>query len=340
MTLQARIEEYRLPLGRAHTDAHHSFTERRGLVLTLKDEQGKHGQGEAAPLPGYSPEALDQARDELRSALPRLAEDPPVDTAFEGVSPSVRFALETALLDLAARRAKQPLHALLRQRFALTAPLGRSPLALLIELLPGAEALRAARAAVSQGFGTLKLKVGRPGAFAQELQALELLRGELGASLRLRVDANRAFSTAEVKARLFALRAVSPELVEEPAPLSDWSGSGVPIALDESLRDPLVPPPRALKECGVRVLVLKPTVLGGLGACLGLSRAATEAGLGVVVSHALEGPVGRAALSELALSLGARDLAHGLGEPGRAFLEPHERPGLGIPRFHASEKAP
>src|SRR5439155_7333732 len=97
---------------------------RRGLLLRLVDGAGCVGQGEASPLPGYSPDSLGGCRAALLrvAAWPR----PPLDAerplepqlrarldAIDPALPAARFALETALLDLAAQARGAPLWALI-----------------------------------------------------------------------------------------------------------------------------------------------------------------------------------------------------------------------------------
>src|SRR5690606_7471447 len=50
--------------------ARHTWRERRVLRLTLSDGAGHVGVGDAAPLPGFSPETLDAVRSDLET-LPR-----------------------------------------------------------------------------------------------------------------------------------------------------------------------------------------------------------------------------------------------------------------------------
>ena len=83
-------------------------TERAGLVLEVRTADGLVGRGEASPLPGMSPETLDEARAELAAFVARgrfaLANEQTVFTLADTVaSPAARFAVETALLDALAQ---------------------------------------------------------------------------------------------------------------------------------------------------------------------------------------------------------------------------------------------
>lgn len=99
--------------------------------------------------------------------------------------------------------------------------------------------------------------------------------------------------------------------------------SPVPLAADESLRDAEVAK-RLLDAPAVSVIVLKPTLLGGIDRCLDLGLRATRSGQRCVVTHGFEGPVGHGAACELALGLApfdrggteSRPLAQGLDRQG------------------------
>lgn len=293
-----------------------SWNERASLLVRLGSASGVEGVGEAAPLPGYSPETLE----DCERALAALAAEPLLALADESVPerlgqaaralvpehlPAARFALETALLDRAARGAGEPLWRLLAAR----TPEGPGPAAVrLCALLPSddpAAALARARELVAREVGVFKLKIGPDRLGAAQAATLAALRGEHGRRIELRVDANRTLGDSwRDTARQLA--AYEVELLEEPiaAPPEQLAGSPCPLALDESLQGL---DPGGLERClatsGARAVVLKPTTLGGLGACVQLAAAARARGCDVIVSHTLEGPIGWAACAHLALAL-------------------------------------
>lgn len=316
------LETVRGPLARPAANARARWTDRGGVLLVLASEDGHLGQGEASPLPGLSPETLDEAWRalagyagrafpiEIDLCLPVLPQVASLLRRLPIDPPSARFAVETALLDLAGQRSGVPVSTLLRGAWP-TVPI---PLARLVDDEDPEAVEEGARAALADGFATLKLKVGRPWRFEAETEALRRVRAATGERLALRLDANGAWSRAEAVARLAALSPFRPEFVEQPVPADQLPGfreSAVPLAADETLalEDGMA---RLRAEGGASVVVLKPTVLGGLLRCRALAAEASEAGLEVVVSHALEGPVALAAAAELALSLDPAPRACGL----------------------------
>jgi len=172
------------------------------------------------------------------------------------------------------------------------------------------------------GCTTAKVKVAEPGTpLADDLARVEAVHDALGASGRLRVDANGAWSVDRAVAAIKELdrAAGGLEYVEQPCATVEELAAvrrrvGVPIAADESIRradDPYRV--RDLEAADVAVLKVQP--LGGVRACL---RIAEDVGLPVVVSSALETSVGLAAGVALAAALPTLDHACGLAT--RALL--------------------
>lgn len=285
------------------TGAARGRTERAAVVLEVRTADGHVGRGEAAPLPGMSPDTLDDARDTLAALAARapfeVDPDPGAIAALaarHAFAPSARFAIETALLDAVAAARGVPLHALL-----VTPPPG-APLLGLVPCTTVVDDPEAARRAVAAGASHLKIKVGPAGDLERVIAIHHAAPGAL-----LRVDANRAWPRERTRALLHALAELPVDYVEEPCPdacalLAD--PLPCPIALDESLVT-LAPADlaAALAAPGLAALVLKPTLLGGLAACLELASLARAAGKHAIVTHTLEGAIGRDACTELALAI-------------------------------------
>ncbi|HET7545100.1 MAG TPA: o-succinylbenzoate synthase [Polyangiaceae bacterium] len=334
-------------LSRPARNARAHWSERASCIVTLKSDDGGRGQGEASPLPGFSPDQLLDceralAALDLRGIPARLGPGQDLKSELCRASvripptlPAARAALEGALLDLWARAAGVPAWALLRP--APPKPAAR-PVAALLSGEPE-QALEQALAARARGIATFKFKIGRAGALERELSAVHALRAALGPAARLRLDGNQALSLAEASHYLPHFAQCELEFIEEPcAPheLDRLRALGLPLALDESLAS------GALPQRGDRALILKPTLVGGVGACLELWEAAHAVGAEVIVSHAFEGPLGLGLSAALALSIGSESLAQGLDPEGaqldplnlpyyaQATIAPWPEPGFGI----------
>lgn len=336
---------------------------REAILFTLIDEEGRRGQGEASPLPGFSrellaaaPSALDAARwdrlppDAAPAQLPSALGD---WLAAVGLEPapftpaSALFAAETALLDLLGQRAGLPVHRLLRGG----APARPVPLCSLIWARDPATIADEARRAVARGVHCLKWKIAHPDDLGRERPLLDALRAAAGPSMHLRFDANGAWTLDEARAALATLANYNPEYVEQPVPphlFDALDAAAAPIAADESLLDDGGPEAViARRRC--RALVLKPMALGGFTRCREVAERARAQGMAVAFTHLFDGPVGLAAAAELALSLDPPPLACGLDlHPGLAAWPPAEvrqiagahvapldAPGLGLPAIEA-----
>lgn len=321
------------PVGNAHTQ----WSARRSVLVTLEDEGGRKGRGEAAPLPGLSRESID----DVLAALDLLgASFEPTEIDVRVLPPSLRFAIESALLDL--RSADRPAYAaLLADEACLTRVPERLELQVLLDDLDSA--LPRAREQHARGARTFKVKIGREGRASDEAELLEALRA-LGRDVVIRADANGSIGDVDVLAP--ALSRARVEYVEDPGPLEGPRWVGVPMALDANVAaDPYDAIARA-RSLGASFLVLKPTLLGGLEDTLALAARARARGLKVVLSHALEGPVGLAAIAHLALAAsasshralwGAQGLAPWVG-CDRFVVEGGDEEPLSLPYYLAASR--
>jgi o-succinylbenzoate synthase len=295
----------------AGTGAARGRSERIAVLVEVRGDRGAIGLGEAAPLPGMSPDTLADAEQAI-AAFARLAGAELADreaarllVAATTAPPAARCALETALFDALAREHGISLAALLRAPgrgpgTSARPPVGvmpRVPLAAVVD-----DPDQACRAYAS-GIRCFKIKLGAD-------DPLDRVHGIAAATpgAALRIDANRSWPVAEVTDRLAALAVLPVEYVEEPCRDAHRLLAGplpCKLALDESLvelsADELA---AALRSPALAAVILKPTLLGGLSACLELAAQARGCGVAAIVSHTLEGPIGTAACAELALALG------------------------------------
>ncbi|MFN7965440.1 MAG: enolase C-terminal domain-like protein [Acidobacteriota bacterium] len=302
------------------TTSRTKHAQRSGLFVWLRDSRGRRGWGEAAPLVGHSLEHEADARAALQRVLrvPLLDIDPldALDSitnwlsALEPLPPSARFALETALLDLVAQTRAIPIHRVLRADRPAPVPLAG--------LLAGdnEDALESqAQALHDSGILTWKIKLGSEGLDLAQRTVLTRWRRHLADRLVLRADANGSLLPHLVPPVCEQLAEWRCEYLEQPLPVGMLeripSPLPLPIAADEELRD-ADGIEQALRHPSIRVLVIKPAMLGGLIPALALASRAREVGKQVVITHMLEAEVAFAAACELALALDPAPLACGL----------------------------
>ena len=136
--IERRLLRYHSPIPTAHGPVGDRWT----VLLALEDENGHTGLGEAAPLAGFTPDTVDDAE----AALYRWASDDRNGDLPDG-SPTARAAVDSALLDLAARVAGTSVHRLL----APDSPDRVAVAALATGATPDDVAASAAEAATSSG---------------------------------------------------------------------------------------------------------------------------------------------------------------------------------------------
>jgi len=243
------------------------------LVVTLRDEQGHRGRGEAAGV-DYAGETIGTMRKQVAAAEPALRAG--VTRAhLQELLPAggARNALDCALWDLEAKASGVSVWS----RLGLEPP---QPVTTCLTLgIDTPEAMgRAARAV--RGMPILKVKVNAE-------QHIEAVRGvhEASPQASILVDANQAWSIGLLNDLAPKLGALGVVLIEQPLPasaaaeLTGYRGP-IPLAADESCAD------RAsldsLSETYDYVNI-KLDKTGGLTEALMLASAARAAGYGIMV---------------------------------------------------------
>jgi L-alanine-DL-glutamate epimerase-like enolase superfamily enzyme len=180
------------------------------------------------------------------------------------------------------------------------------------------DAVAQARAAVAAGFGTVKLKIGTEMSTGELRRRVSAVREAIGPNVKLRLDANGAWSPAYAPDWIGAVAEFDLEFVEQPIPASTGAGalaevraaSGVRVGADESLSS--VEAARELLDAkAVDVLVLKPSRVGGWPVALDIIELARTARVPVVLSTLFETGAGISVALALAATL-PEGPAHGL----------------------------
>lgn len=316
------VDLLEIPFRRPIETAGGRWASRTLALVRLVDEDGLEGVGEAAT---EGPAGVVRgAGDALEATLPATLAglDPgdavAVDARLAGAQATAEAAIvgaaATAAADLAARQAGLSLAASVSDRV-------RDAVAVngLIDLMAAPEAGARAAALAGQGLTCLKLKCADEPAAALAAR-VGAVRDAVGSAVRLRLDANGAWSDAAAAGA--AIRAVEQfdiELVEQPLPVEAGPGAfaalrakvAVPLAADESVTG-LAAAEALLAAGGVDVLVVKPTRVGGFRAGRAIADRAADTGVGVIVSTLFETGVGIAAALHLAATLPDDGRAHGL----------------------------
>lgn len=292
------------------------------LLRISNDGLMPFGYGEAAPLPGLSPESFDSLGVHLATLQQSLRDfevpqspEAAMDLAEELVPDiaSLRFALETALLDL--------LNGGKRVVFDNGFVSGKAPIPIngLIWMGKQEEMKERIDQKLSEGFRCLKMKVGAID-WDAELDLIKYIRSK-SRDLILRLDANGGFPTNEVFKRLRDLEPLDIHSIEQPIMPRQLEASHlicekskIPIALDEELieikdvsqmRD-------MLSFVKPSYIILKPTLLGGFKKTKQWIAEAERIGVDWWITSALESNIGLNAICQFAVSVEAQSF-QGLG---------------------------
>jgi L-alanine-DL-glutamate epimerase-like enolase superfamily enzyme len=359
----------RVPLRRPIRHALYSRLETDNVVVRCVLEDGTEGFGEGVPRDYVTGETIDSVlgllqRSDLASQLEpcrdfeqaialaerlRLAPVPGDDRQCEGNA--ARCAVELALLDAHGRRFGRPLSDVTR----LLAPDRHQPrdgvrYSGAITTGRGYKTIVYSWVYRLTGFQQIKVKVGMAG--YNDPRRLRVIRRCAGRRMDVRIDANEAWSPAEVVERIRTLEPFGISSVEQPVPHAEVAvlrevrrQVRVPIMLDESLCS-LVDAERAvaggtcdafnlrLSKCGGFIPTLRLAQFAhrhGLAYQLGcqvgetgiLSAAGRHFACSVADLRYVEGSYDRHLMFE---SLTTEDLTFGRGGWGRALTSP----GLGM----------
>ena len=316
-----RVYKYAIPLNRPIEVHGLKLTNREGLIIQLKSDRDVDGFGEVAPLDGWSEESLNEAQAQVRELKASLTgcEVLPGAEKLEGkmnswfeemnLRPSVQFGIEMAILNLVASTENTPLFQSIAH-----APSDHRDYTRVHALLDGTadEVARQAKKFKEDGFLDMKLKVrDSVDESADKVRAVnEVLHGEV----LLHLDANQAWELEDAVRFGREIECSTVAYIEEPLKHvfqtpEFYQETLIPVALDESLMKLSFEEFKSMD--GVDVLILKPTVLGGLERAWQYMQQARALGLAAVISSSFESGLGILTLANLA-SCTVRDQAAGL----------------------------
>ncbi|MGB3466187.1 MAG: o-succinylbenzoate synthase [Cyclobacteriaceae bacterium] len=282
------------------------------FLKVCESENPDHfGIGECAPLPGLSTEDISQIDFELERmqkiigecTLKTFTKDPleKISELTDPSFPSVRFGLETAILDL-INGAKRIIYDNAFTRGQLKIPING-----LIWMGEKSFMHQQVDEKMAAGFECVKMKVGAID-FADEIELLKNIRKRGGDKLDLRIDANGAFSNREIFKIIRQLDQIKLHSIEQPimprqpeAMSLICEKSTIPIALDEDLIGIHTKSGKIelLDYVKPQYIVIKPSLVGGLKSTAEWIALAEERGIGWWITSALESNVGLNAIAQL-----------------------------------------
>ena len=244
-----------------------TFTTRTIFLITLNDIQtGKQGIGEASPLSLLSLDDVPNYQLILEKKLDEFCQVGSLDQLSLAAYPSIRFGIETALLNMSADSEG----VIFNSDF--TARKKAIPVNGLVWMNDSPTMYKEAIEKIQAGFNVIKIKVGALD-FDEECRLLEKIRKQFSAfKITLRVDANGAFDAEDALEKLNELKRFELHSIEQPIAAGQWdwmqkicAESPVDIALDEELIGVNVfeQADKMIKHIKPSYLILKPNLIGG-----------------------------------------------------------------------------
>ena len=286
MTIRSfQLYQYSIPVDSQLILRNRFLKVREGFLVHIQCGE-KEGWGEIAPLPEFSQETLEQAKEQALQWLTQWDESRSQNQylSMDGLYPSVAFGISCAFAEM-------------------TGHLNQAGNYQVAPLCYGDPDELYAKLGAMPGEKVGKIKVGIYEANRDGMITDMLL--EAIPDLHLRLDANRSWTPA--KSQAFA-KYIKPayrsriQFLEEPCKTKEESlqfasDTGIKIAWDESVRDQdfqLEEDPR------VAAIVIKPTLVGSVEKCIALIEKAHQLGMQAVISSSIESSFALTQLARIA----------------------------------------
>ncbi len=293
---------------RGHLATHNAY------FIKLWDSENSTivGIGEAAPLKDLSIDC----RPDFEQFLNQFTSNLNVwDDNQLSAFPSIRFALETAIIDLKNGGKK------IIYNNDFYKGIKAIPINGLVWMADKATMQQQIKDKIAAGFTTIKLKIGAID-FDDELDMLKTIRKQFAANeITIRVDANGAFDSKNALQKLRQLADHNLHSIEQPIKhgqieeMADLcSKTPIPIALDEELIGIYFKEDKAqlLKTIKPQYIILKPTLIGGLKAAAEWINEAEKWNINWWITSALESNIGLNAIAQFTSTF-RNPLPQGLG---------------------------
>ncbi len=316
--LHARVIKHILDFKEPAKTSRGTLVQKKTWYILLHDYFiGYTGIGECSIIPGLSIDDRSDYLQKLGEVCGEINAGVPVELLDLGEFPSIAFALEVALADLACNTEHQNI--LFPSEF--TKGKAGIPINGLVWMGSREYMEKQIKEKLKQGFDTIKLKVGALD-FETELDILGNIRKQFApADITIRLDANGAFTPENVIEKLTHFSDFSIHSIEQPIRQGQLAAmanlcrtSPIPIALDEELIgiSDVAVKEDILKIIQPQYIILKPSLVGGFAASVEWITIAEELGIAWWITSALEGNIGLNAIAQWTFALN-NPMPQGLG---------------------------
>lgn len=236
------VKKVEIPLKQPFTIALGTITMARSAFVEIHTDEGISGYGEGAPAILVNGDILEGTIEAIKLLGNAIKGTDPMD--IEKIyalidrtishNPSAKAAIDIAVHDLIGKITGQPLYKVL----------GGYDDCFKTDMTVGIDEpdimANKAREAVSDGFTTIKTKVGT--GLKEDVERIKSIREAVGDNIKIRVDANQAWSPKEALIVIDKIAKYNIELIEQPVPAYDLRGlaevtknSVIPIMADETV---------------------------------------------------------------------------------------------------------
>ena len=307
------IYSYSIPFSKPFVTSNKTFTHREGLVIQFEDVIS-----EIAPLPGFSVESLEEAKTQLSRAKDNIADPLQYLNTAKSWSdfvmrssflPSVRFGIDMLWWQHQAKKLNVSLLKAMSDKDLLSVEINAT--------IPISDNLDdVAQEAINkndEGFSTLKFKVGVN--WQKEYAALMYVRSFLP-DVKIRLDANGAWSQKEAEVNLEMCSDISIEYCEQPVSTQEMTE----YVIHSNFQDIIAPDESILLEHErsfwidnpiIKQLIIKPTLFGSFSELRTIREKYPEKKF--IFTSGLDTGIANYLGLHIAASLGTDQVAHGFG---------------------------
>lgn len=286
---------------------------REGFIIKIVDENNLIGFGEVAPLPGFSSETIEKCDIALNKLYYSIIEKAAKKIEFDLIQelqsvsdlPSLAFGIEQAIISLLIKRGE--LTSLLSHAKSINVN-G------LVGIGPKDTVLKKIDDLLINDFKTIKIKVGG-NSFDDDIDLIKTITKRIDDSIKIRLDVNGNWNYEQTEQAVNTIDKAKIELIEQPVSninelvmLSDFSP--IPIAVDETIKTSN-DAKNIIEKSNIQVIVLKPSILGGIIETISLLKSGDRLGKKIIISSAFESVVGRSAITLLSALVNGNH-AHGI----------------------------
>lgn len=314
------IYEYCLRLVKPLNIKKNTLITRKGMIIELIDKDGFKGFGEIAPLPFFSTETLEDARNQIMTFKEEIVSD------LSGIKnihlfPSVRCGIEMAVFNLKYLKTAKKLqtgdrHILINKLLDVPSDFNEEKIKEL------------AINTVTEGYKSVKIKVARQ-SVDKDILSINILKAVFEGKISVRLDANNLWNLDEAIYFGAETGYEGIDYIEDPVNSIDdyerfYIKTKIPVALDRTLekffeRFPASVTSKNSKVSSkenpayfIKAIVLKPTMLGGFNITEKFVNFASKHNIIPVTSSSFETGLGISSIALFTETQGLASVATGL----------------------------